>query len=446
MPHPAPGTSQGKLSLTAATALVMGSIVGTGIFTLPRGLAAYGPLSLVAMVLVTLGALALAQMFSSLSRRLPAEGGPYAYARAAFGERVGFLSAWSYFGTSWASNAGIAVAWVGYVEVFLNRGHNRLGSALLALVGLWVPLLINAAGLRFMSAVQVITTVLKFIPLLLLSTLGLVHIRSANLALGPTPIAPSGLMGAMSLGLFSYLGVEAASIAAARVRDPRRNVPKATLLGTLLCAAVYLLSLTAVMGIVPRAQLTGSSAPFADALNTMFGGTWTGGLVAAAVVISGFGALNGWTMICAEMPRAAARDGLFPPVFGRLSDRGVPVRGMVISALLASLAVGISYWGSRGAAVFTTLVLLSGITSAIPYALSAAAQIKWRLADPRSRATGRLLRDLALAAVGLVFSLLFIYGSRNEGGSWLVVWSPFLAAGGVLLLGVPVYLLTRERA
>jgi APA family basic amino acid/polyamine antiporter len=424
-----------------AIALIMGSIIGVGIFNLPTSLASYGPITLVSMGLTTIGALALALLFAALSRRLPADGGPYAYARVAFGNRVGFLNAWSYWITAWAGNAAIAVGWVLYVEQFVNKGHNRAGSILLVLVGLWLPAAINLSGVKNMGSVQVVTTVLKFAALVFMSTVGLFYIESANYSpwnvSGESAIAAIG--GGMAIALFSYLGVETASVAAAKVRDPDRNIPRATIFGTLATAVVYMLSLTAMFGILPSSQLAQATAPFSDAVNLMFGGTWAGKVMAIVVIISGFGALNGWTMICAEMPLAAAKDGLFPAQFKRISKAGVPAFGIVASTILASIAMFINYLGSSGATAFTTLVLMSGITAAIPYGFSALAQIKWRLIDHRTLETPRFVRDMIVAVVSLVFSILFIWYSRNTGNSFWVYWAPFFLAGGALLLGIPVY-------
>src|SRR3954467_3485323 len=305
---------RGTLGLGPATALIVGSIIGVGIFNLPSSLAKYGPISLFAMALTTVGALALAVMFAALSRRLPADGGPYAYARAAFGNLAGFSNAWLYWITAWSGNAAIVVGWVLYVEEFVNTGQNTLFSILLALIGLWLPAAINLGGVGAMGTVQLWTSILKFIPLVFMSTVGLFYINSANFDVWNTSggSAISAIGGAMALCLFSYLGVETAAVAAAKVRNPDRNVPRATIFGTLGTAVVYLLSLTAVFGIVSATTLSESTAPFATAVNSIFGGTWAGYLMSALVVISGFGALNGWTMICAEMPLAAAKDGLFP--------------------------------------------------------------------------------------------------------------------------------------
>jgi basic amino acid/polyamine antiporter, APA family len=440
------GEQPNQFGLTAAIALIVGSIIGVGIFNLPTSLAAYGPITLVSMALTTVGALALALLFASLSRRLPADGGPYAYARVAFGNRLGFANAWSYWITAWAGNAAIAVGWVLYVEHFINKGQNKLVTVLLVLVGLWLPAAVNLSGVKNIGSVQVITTVIKFVAVAFIAFVGLFFISSANF----TPWNVSGesalnaIGGGMAIALFSYLGVETASVAAGKVRNPDRNVPRATILGTIATAVVYMLSLTAVFGILPTSKLANATAPFSDAINAMFGGTWAGNVMAVAVIISGLGALNGWTMICAEMPLAAANDGLFPERFKHISKNGVPAFGIVASTVLASIAMAINYLGSNGATVFTTLVLMTGITSAIPYGFSALAQMKWRWIDHRETQTPRFVRDMIIAVLSLVFSILFIWYSRNTGHSFWEVWAPFFLAAAALVLGIPVYLAQRQ--
>src|SRR6516225_2440934 len=443
-PKPEEGAGAAQTSgfgLPVAIALIMGTIIAVGIFNLPTSLPGIGPITPVSMALTTLRALSLALMFPALAPRLPADGGPYAYSRVAFGNRVGFFNAWSYWISSWAGNAGIAVGWVLYVEVFINKGQNKLITILLVLIGLWVPALINMSGVKNMGSVQMITTILKFAALAFMSTVGLFYIKSANFT--PWNISGENAIGAigsgMAIALFSYIGVEVASVAAGKVRDPDRNVPKSTVFGTLATAVVYMLSLTAVFGIVPSSELSKSNAPFSTALNTMFGGTWAGYVMAVVVIISGFGALNGWTMICAEMPLAAAKDGLFPDRFKRLSKNGVPAFGIIAATVLASVAMAINYLGSGGATVFTTLILMTGITAAIPYAFSALAQIKWRLVDHRELQTPRFVRDMIVAVLALVFSILFIWYSRNSGHGFWVYWAPFFLAAGAMLLGIPVY-------
>ncbi len=450
-----------RFGLPQAIALIMGSIIGVGVFNLPTSLAPYGPITLVSLGLTTVGALALAVLFGALSKRLPADGGPYAYARVAYGNGLGFMNAWSYWITAWAGNAAIAVGWVLYVEHFVNKGHNKGLSIVLVLIGLWLPAFVNLSGVKNMGSIQIVTTILKFFALAFMSTVGLFYIHAANFT--PWNVSTQGTIAAigsgMAIALFSYIGVETASVAAGKVRDPDRNVGRATILGTLATAAVYMLSLTAIFGILPNSQLQSSSEPFSTAANAIFGGTWAGDVMALLVIVSGLGALNGWTMICAEMPLAAAKDGIFPDRFKQLNKAGVPGFGIIVSTSLASVAMLLNYLGSNGASAFTTLVLMTGITAAIPYLFSALAQLKWRRADRRQGLTRGFWRDGIVAVLCIVFSILFIVYSRNTGaqssrsfgqifghdwGSW-AEWMPFVLAGVALVLGIPVYRRQRDR-
>ncbi|MEV7189528.1 amino acid permease [Kitasatospora sp. NPDC093102] len=422
-----------SFGLPAATALVVGSIIGTGVFALPSALAPYGPIALVAFVLVTIGALALAVTFGRLTERSPGSGGPYVYAREAFGEFAGFLTAWSYWITAWAGNAAIAVAWVGYVEVFVNKGHHTWASVTIALAGLWLPAVVNLTGVRNIGAIQVVTTVLKFVPLAFMATAGLLSVKSGNF--GAFNASGGSALGAISaagaIALFSYIGLETASVAAGRVRDPQRNVPRATVYGTLACAAIYLLGTLAVFGTVPHGQLGSSTAPFTDAMNNIAGGTWAGNLVALAAIVSGIGALNGWTLICAEMPMAAAKDGLFPSAFTKVRGRGeVPAFGIVSATVLASVLTVVSY--TSFTRVFTEIVLLSVLTAVLPYLISAAAQLYWLVRRGREELDrGRFARDVVVTVLALTFSYWSIQGS----GYQTVYYGLF-----TVLLGIPVYI------
>ncbi|MEV0537520.1 amino acid permease [Kitasatospora sp. NPDC050463] len=429
----APGPRATTFGLPAATALVVGSVIGTGVFALPSALAPYGPIALVAFMVVTVGALALAGTFGRLAERMPGSGGPYVYAREAFGEFTGFLTAWSYWITAWAGNAAIVVAWVGYVEVFVNKGHHTWASIVIALVGLWLPAAVNLTGVRNIGAFQVVTTILKFLPLAFMATVGLLFLKAGNF--GAFNASGGSALGAVSaagaIAMFSYIGLETASVAAGRVRDPKRNVPRATVYGTLACAAIYLLGTLAVFGTVPHARLGSSTAPFTDAVNNIAGGHWAGNLVAVAAVISGLGALNGWTLICAEMPMAAARDGLFPQAFTKVRGRSeVPAFGIVSATVLASVLTVVSY--TRFTKVFTEIVLLSVLTAVIPYLVSAAAQLYWLVQRGRAELDRRrFVRDVLVAVLALAFSYWSIQGS----GYQTVYYGLF-----AILLGIPVYL------
>ncbi|MFI9154455.1 amino acid permease [Streptomyces sp. NPDC053367] len=418
-----------RFGLPVATALVMGNIIGGGIFLLPASVAPFGTISLVSFGVLTVGAIALALVFGRLAERDPRTGGPYVYAREAFGDFAGFLAAWSYWITTWVSNAALAVAAVGYLDVLIPVNDHRWTACLAALAVQWLPALANFAGTRYVGAVQLVSTVLKFAPLLLVAVGGLFFFDAGNL--GPFRASGDSAIGAVSASaailLFSYLGVESAAVSAGEVRDPRRNVGRATVIGTAGAALVYLLGTLAVFGTVAHDELVDSSAPFSDAVNAMFGGSWGGWAVALAALVSMTGCLNGWTLLSAQTPYAAAKDGLFPAAFAR-RKRGVPTVGVAVTVVLASLLTVYNYTAGT-AKVFEILVLVTTFTATVPYLLATAAQI-FHLVRGEQVDKARLLRDALVAAVAFGFSM------------WLVAGAGYAAVyQGVLFLfaGVLVY-------
>ncbi|GGY98792.1 amino acid permease [Streptomyces poonensis] len=423
--------------LPVATALVMGNIIGGGIFLLPASVAPYGTVSLLAFGVLTVGAIALALVFGRLAQRDPRTGGPYVYAREAFGDFAGFLTAWAYWITTWVSNAALAVAAVGYLDVLIPVSDHVWTACLAALVLQWLPALANFAGTRYVGAVQLVSTVLKFAPLLLVAVGGLFFFDPDNL--GPFNSSGGSSIGAVSaaagLLLFSYLGVESAAVSAGEVKNPRRNVGRATVIGTAGAALVYLLGTLSVFGTVAHGRLVESSAPFSDAVNAMFGGTWGGWAVALAALVSMTGCLNGWTLLSAQTPYAAAKDGLFPAAFAR-RRRGVPTVGVGVTVVLASLLTVYNYTAGS-AKVFETLVLVTTFTATVPYLLATAAQI-FHLVSGRGELVNRrrLVRDAVVAAVAAAFSM------------WLVAGAGYAAVyQGVLFLfaGILVYAVMAAR-
>jgi APA family basic amino acid/polyamine antiporter len=439
-PH-TPGTTAPRavpagLGVTSATALVVGSIIGTGVFTMPAVMAGAGTISIITLGVISVCAVLLGMMFGQLTKRIPtSDGGLYAYARHEFGDFAGFLTAWCYWITCWAGNAAIVSSWVLYVEsLFGIENPSTATNMLIAMTGLWIPAAINIGGIRGMAWFQNVTVVLKYIPLLLVGVLGWFFVSSSNFP--PFNASGGSLFDAVSIAagvaLFSFIGVECASIAAGRVRNPRRNVGRASVIGTAASAFVYIAVTAAVMGLVPHDSLVKDGAPFVAAFQAMFGSAaWVGKGVALVAVISGIGALNGWTMVTAEMPFAAAEDGLFPKQFALVNRRKAPWFGIVVSTAVASLLMAYSYaGGTLGLKVFTYLVSLSVVTVAIPYFFSAAAQLAYLVSRRRAVDGVRLARDLGIAVISLLFSL------------WVTAASGYQAvyqAALLLLVGVPIY-------
>ncbi|MEK2494978.1 amino acid permease [Kitasatospora purpeofusca] len=442
VPPPAAPPAGRRFGLPTATALVMGNIIGGGIFMIPAAVAPYGTVSLLAFAVLTVGAITLALVFGRLARRDPRTGGPYVYAREAFGDFAGFLAAWSYWVTTWVSNAALAVAAVGYLDVLWPLGRSTGLTLACALAVQWLPALANLAGTRYVGTVQLVSTVLKFVALMVVSVAGLTAFDPANL--GPFDATGEGWIGgttaAAAILLFSYLGVESAAMSAGQVRDPERNVGRASVLGTAGAAVVYLLGTLAVFGTVAHERLIHSTAPFSDAVNTVFGGSWGGTAVAVAALVSMTGALNGWTLLSAQAPYAAAKDGLFPAVF-TVERRGVPVVGVLVGVTLASLLTVLNF-ASGAKSAFDTLVLVTTFTATVPYLLSTAAQLRWLLRGDRTRvAPARLARDLVLALGAFGFSAWLAVGS-----GWAAVCQGtlFLLAG-VLVHAVRTVRTARRR-
>ncbi|RZQ65905.1 amino acid permease [Amycolatopsis suaedae] len=425
------------LGLWAATALVVGNMIGSGVFLLPSSLASFGTISVLGWLFTSAGAVLLALVFARLGRRNPDAGGPYAYTRRAFGDFLGFQTAWGYWIAIWAGNAAIAVAMVGYLAHFFPvLASNRLLAMVVALAAIWGITLVNSFGVRQGGLVQVVTTVLKLVPLLAVALIVPFFAEPANF----TPFNASGQSGisavtaTAALTLWAFVGIESATVPAGDVREPRKTIPRATLIGTIVTAVVYVLGTVAVLGVVPRERLAESTAPFADAAGAVFGG-WAADVVAAGAAIAAFGALNGWILLQGQVPMAAAKDGLFPARFGRVGRRGAPVFGLVCSSVLITVLMAMNYTANL-VSQFTFVILLATLTTLIPYAYSAAAQLM-ALAKRREPVDRwRLVRDVAVAGLAFAYSLWAIAGAGAE----------VMAKGLLLLLaGMPVYVWLARR-
>jgi APA family basic amino acid/polyamine antiporter len=429
------------LGLTSATGLVIGSIVGTGVFTMPAVLAGAGTMSILVLAVIAVGAMLLAVLFGQLTKRVPnPDGGVYAYARHEFGDFAGYLVGWCYWIQTWAGNAAIVASWVFYVDALLDlRDPSGMTNWGIALVGLWIPAVINLAGVRQMAWFQNVTVVLKFLPLVFVGVVGWFFVKSANF--GPFNASGgslySGIGIAAGVALFSFVGVEAAAITAKRVLNPRINVARASIIGTAASAILYVLVTAAVMGLVPHGALAKTGSPFVDAFETIFpNAAWAGRFIAAIAVISGIGALNGWTLIVTETSRAMAEDDLFPKAFAWTDRNGTAWFGIVIGTILPSLLMLWRYTSSSGLTVFTYLVDLTVATVAIPYFFSALAQLTY-LVSRRRRVQGwRLARDLSVAGASILFSMWVTFASGYQ-----VVYQALV----VILAGLVLYAFLNAR-
>jgi len=357
-----------------AVALVMGNMIGSGIFLLPASLARFGGVSLIGWLVSTAGALMLALVFARLARIDPAAGGPYAYTRRAFGDLAAFLVAWGYWISMWTSLGALAVALVGYLAALVPQiNATPAVAAGAALIAVWTLVAVNVIGARAAGWVQVVTTVLKLLPLVLVTAVGLAHFDPLHFEIADASVRTlaTSVPAAATLTLWAFLGLESATVPAESIERPDISIPRATLVGTVLVAVVYIASTIGVMSLLPRETLSISTAPFVDAVSAQVG-PWAAGVVAAGAALSCFGALNGWTLLVGQLPLAVARDGLFPRIFARISRRGTPAAGLMIAGVLTTALVLLNY--TRGLVeLFTFFILLSTLNTLIPYVFSSLA-------------------------------------------------------------------------
>ena len=414
------------LGFWTAVALVMGNMIGSGVFLLPASLAPYGGISLVGWVVSAGGALLLALVFARLAAANPAAGGPYAYTRAAFGDLPGFLVAWGYWISAWSTNAALAVAFVGYLDPFVpSLVRNPTAAALLAIATLWLLTVVNLRSVRSAGQVQIVTTALKILPLILVGFGGLFLLDRSHFAIAESSPAgfARGVTTTATLTLWAFLGLECATIPAGSIRDAQRVIPRATVVGTVVAACIYIVSTVGVMGLLAPATLSHTTAPYAEAARVLAGDR-AAAIIAIGAAISCFGALNGWILIVGQLPLAVARDGLFPRVFSRVSGRGTPVFGLVIGSILATLLIAMNYTRDL-VALFTFIILLATLSTLVPYVFCALAGFLTTRAVPRQP-----LGPSIVAALAFAYSLWAIGGAGAE-----VVYWGFL----LLIAGLPVY-------
>lgn len=419
------------LGLWTCTALVVGNMIGSGIFLLPASLAGYGGISIAGWIFTAAGAWILALLFAGFAKVIPRAGGPYAYSRAGFGDFGGFLVAWGYYISLLTGNAAIAVAMVSYASVFwAPLGDSPFLGASVAISAIALLTVVNMRGVREAGITQLVTTILKVVPLVAVTLFGLAQFQPENFR--PFNLSDESTFGAITataaLTLWAFLGLESATVPADDVADPEITIPRATLLGTLIATILYILSTVVVMGIIAPADLAGSNAPFAEAASRMWG-SWGAMAVAAGATISCFGALNGWILNTGQIPAAAARDGVFPERFGHLSKFGTPAASLLFSAVLVCLLILANY--TRGLiGLFTFAILLSTTSVLVPYVFSAVAQIVVAVRDGRLAPGTSLWRTIVISVLGFLYSVWAIAGAGQEAVYW-----GFL----LLLAGLPVY-------
>lgn len=414
------------------TALVVGNVIGAGIFVLPASLAPFGLNALGGWGVTVAGMAVIAHVFARLARDLPEADGPYDYIRRRLGDPPAFLAIWCYWISLWVTNAALVIGVVGYLQAALPAVA-AVPPAVLALAMIWAFVLVNLLGTRVGGKVQVATTLLKLLPLAAIVLLGAWVLVTDPVAYSrhvpDTPVTGQGLLAASTVALYAMLGVESAAIPAGRVIDPGRTIPRATLAGTFVTAAIYLAVSAVALLLLPQDQLAQSAAPFVDLMDrySMPAG---GRVLATFVVVSALGALNGWTLLVGELTCTMSLHGVLPRRLQALNRRGAPAAALVVTGLLASAMVLMSF--SRSLVQGFTF-LTSVVTGAnLPLYLFCAFALA--LAPRGARAAGSGVKVLGI--VGSAYAIFAFVGLGRE---------PFLWALALGAAGLPLYVLMRAR-
>ena len=421
-----------QLGFSIALALVVGNMIGSGIFLLPANLAPYGINAIIAWIITIGGSLCLAGVFAILAKALPEAAGPYDYVRTGLGEPPAFFVMWSYWIATWVTNAAISIAAVSYLSSLAPSAFAHTGVAALASIGFVVLFTaVVLGGARSAGGVQVVTSMLKVLPLIAAVVIALLVFggggHAAQAAI--TPVSSNGVAGAAALTLWAMLGFECAAVPAQRVRDPERNIPRATILGTLLVGLIYFTAFVAIYLLLPSDVTARSSAPFAD-LATRYWGPVAGTLVVLFAAISCLGALNGWILIVGDIPLALAERGVFPRLFAKLNRRAMPMNALILGAVLSCALIAANY--TRGLTeLYGFMALLATVATLFLYLVTAIAAL-------RLTQLGALPRGLmtAVTVVGVIYGFWTLTGAGFEATGW----------GAVLIAtGIPVYLIMRSR-
>lgn len=413
--HAAPASHHSNLSVFGAAALVMGGMMGSGVYLLPAALGKVGSISILGWLVSTVVALVIAAMFVQLVVAAPQARGVAAYVQAGLGRFMGVQTTVLYWTTYWFGNVAVAVA-AGGALAFVFPALAAPGARLAVVLALtWLTVLIGWIGPRAVGRVEGLTLAIGLAPVALTAVLGWLWFDPQVFvhAWNPTGAAPfAAIRGSAFTAFWAFLGLECAVATSGVVRDPVRNVPRATLAGVGGAACLYILGSAALMGLLPAAALAKSTAPFADAARVTIGLAGAG-LIAVCAFLRASGCLTGNTLVAAETTREAADQGAFLAIFRtRPGERASPINLLTAGVLQTAVAFGTA--SPDLADQFGRIASATVVMNLVVYALAGLSLVRLRgaFATPRGRTLavvaglGAVVAALALIASGSIADLL----------------------------------------
>lgn len=411
-----------KMGFWQCWGMSVGVMIGSGIFLLPTVLAPYGWISLLGWLLTCSGTIVLALVLARLAGTTDHAGGPYAYVRESFGDLAGFLIGWGYWVGVVFGVTAIAVGFAGYMgSIFPIFAANSLTQALVAAMGIGVLTWVNIKGISEAATVQLVLTILKIVPLIVIIGLGIAYGDIDNFpSFNPQQLSMTEALASTALlTMWAFIGIEAAVIPTGDVENPKKTVPIAVVSAALSVSFLYVGASIAIMFLLPSEVLAASESPFVDAASHM--GPGGALLMGVGALISTAGALNGNIFVMGQMPMLVAADGLAPSVIAKKNKGGAPMVALMASSVFSAALLVLNFTdGLVGA--FSFLISMSTLSILAPYGLSAMAEFK------RSWHSAKGWAGVALLSV--IYTLIAAAGSG---------WYVFFLGVGLFLLGILLF-------
>lgn len=422
-----------EIGLFTATALVVGNMMGSGIFMLPASLASVsGPgATILAWILTGLGSLILALTFANLGSKIPKTGGTYEYSRLAYGNFMGFMTAWLYWNGSWIGNATIFIVVATYLgEVIAALTNSAVIGFLFCSAILWISTFINIRGTKLAGIITSVITVFKVLLFIFFIIIGIMNFDVANL----TPMFPiekgiTTIPMAAALTLWAFMGLETASVAGGEIKNPEKNVKRSTIMGMLISTVLYILISIVAMGAMNQRELASSTAPISDIIVKVLN-LKSLDILNIAIAISILGTGMGWLLSTARVAYAAGEDGIFPKTFAKLHPKyNTPYTALIIGSICINIIFLMNF--TKGlAGAYNFIVVLATLSYLPIYAISTIAEIILMVKEDKKLSFKKHIGLIIRCLIGFVFSVWAIYASGAE-----IVMYGFI----LILLGVPVY-------
>ncbi|MBD9374547.1 arginine-ornithine antiporter [Rhizobium sp. ARZ01] len=428
----------GKLTLLPLTALVVGSMIGGGVFNLPSDMsrAASPGAILIGWIITGIGMLTLALVYQSLANRKPdLNAGPYAYAKAGFGPFIGFNSAWGYWLSAFLGNVAYAVAIFSALSFFVPAfgDGNNLISIAGASICLWLIHALVLNGIKEAAFVNIVTTIAKLVPLMLFILIAIIAFNWDRFTFdwgrgaGPEGTGLGSILdqvkSTMLVTLWVFIGIEGASVYSARAAH-RSDVGRATVIGFLCALGIYVLVSLLSTGILSQPELAGLKVPSMAGVLEPLVGRWGASLVNLGLMISVGGAFLSWTLLCAEIPYTCGRDGTFPKWFATENANGSPVNALWATNILIQMFLILTFFSKSAYQFF---YFIASVAILPPYVFSGAYALKLALSGETYDADDRARRrDMLVGLIATLYGLWLVYAA---GLNYLLMCAVLFAPG-----------------